>query len=144
MQSESLQTGTLVVVAVVLLFQATLLISMAVSLAKISKSLEELNAEVSAFLAAAKSSVGLLELRIRQITQTAQNQLQRVDMTIELLARSKTHAVAFDKLLGDVLRTADYANEEIERTTRRVFREAHAVNAGVRALLGYLLARRDK
>jgi len=60
---------------------------------------------------------------------------------MELLARSKAGAVAFE-LVGDLLRTANHASAEIERTTQKVFREAHAINAEARAALGYLFTRR--
>jgi hypothetical protein len=145
MDPESSQTSTLVpaIVAIVVVFQTIMLIAIAVSLAKISRSVDQLATDVRAFLAIAKRSVERVEPRIHEISRRVQNQLEQVDhVAMELLARSKTHAVAFDKLIGDLLRTANYANDEIERTAKKAMREAHAINAGVRAALGYLFPRR--
>ena len=144
---EFSQTNTLVwaIVAIVAVIQTISLIVIAVYLTKISRSFDRLTANVSAFLDVAKRSVERIEPRIHAISQTVQGQLQQVDrMTIELLARSKTRATAFDKLIGDLLRTSDYANHEIEQTTRRAFREALALNAAMRAALGCLFSRRRR
>src|SRR5262245_44032790 len=145
MGPESSQTSTLVsvIVTVVLVFQTILLLAIAVYLAKISRSVDQLAGDARAFLKAAKRSIEQVDPRIHEISQTVQNQLRHVDyITAELLAKSKTHAVAFDRLIGDFLRTADYANHEIERTARKAFREAHALKAGVRAGLARLFSRR--
>src|SRR5262245_17384585 len=145
MGPESSQTSTLlsVMVAVVVVFQTILLVAIAVSLAKITRSVDQLVGDARAFLESAKRSMEGVEPRIHEISQTVQNQLQHVDyMTMELLAKSKIRAVAFDRLIGDFLRTADYANHEIERTARKAFREAHALKAGVRAGLARLFSRR--
>ena|SRR5215471_10967973 len=145
MDPQSSQTNTLIsaIVAIVIVFQTIVLLAIAVSLARISRSIDQLAAEVRSFLAIAKRSVERVEPRFHEISQTVQSQLQQVDhVTMELLARSKARAVAFDKLIGDFLRTANHASVEIERTTQKAFREAHAINAGVRAALVYLFTRR--
>jgi hypothetical protein len=144
MSLESSQTSTLVlaIVAILVVFQTILLIAIAVSLAKISKSFDELTADARAFLGVAKRCVERMEPRMIEITQTVQHRLRQADhMTIELLAKSKAHALAIDTLIRDLLRTAEYANHQIEQTTSRAFREVHALHAGLRAALSYLFSR---
>ena len=65
--------------AIVVVFQTISLIVIAVYLAKISRSFDQLTANVSAFLDVAKRSVERIEPRIHAISQTVQGQLQQVD-----------------------------------------------------------------
>ena len=77
-----------------------------------------------------------------EISQTVQNRLQEANhVTGELLARSRARALAIDKLIVDFLRTAEYANHEIDHTTRKAFRDVRALNVGLRTALRYLFSR---
>ena len=142
LQSSQGNTLVLVIVVIVAVLQTILLIGITFALAKICKSLDELTTDARAFLGAARRSIDRVEPRVIAISQIVQTQLQHADhMTIELLTRSKAHALAIDRLMVDFLRTAEHANQEIDHTTRSAFRELRALNAGVRAALGHLFSR---
>ena len=143
MVQESAQTFSLVMVTVAVLLQTIFLIAIALSVARMRKSFEQFTSDVHKFLEMAGRSAETLNVHVTQVSHTVQNRLQRVgDMTDEFLARSKRHALAFDRIVSDVLQMAEYANHEIEAITGGSFRKARALNAGLRAALGQLFSPR--
>lgn len=123
MAQESAQTFSLVMITVAVLLQAIFLIGIALSVVRMRKSVEQFTGDVRKFLQVAGRSAEILNLSMTQINQTVQNRLQQADhMTDEFLSRSRAHALAIDRLIGNLLRTAEHANHEIEQITRRAFR----------------------
>ena len=123
MAQESAQTFNLIMITVAVLLQTIFLIGIALSVVRMRKSVEQFTGDVRKFLQIAGRSAEILNLNITQISQTVQNRLEQADhMTDEFLSRSRAHALAIDRLIGNLLRTAEHANHELEQFTRRAFR----------------------
>jgi hypothetical protein len=143
MVQQSAQTFSLIMVTVAVLLQTIFLIVIALSVARMRKSFEQFTADVHKFLEIAGRSAEVLNRNVTQVSQTVQNRLQQAgDMTDEFLARSRRHALTFDRLISDVLRTAEHANHEIKESIRASFRKARALNVGLRAAVGQLFSPR--
>jgi len=143
MDSESVQTFNFVIITGAVLLQTILLIGIAVSVARMRRSVEQLSCDVHRFLETASRSIEILNVNVTQVSAKVQGGLDEAEhITGEALARSRAHVLALDGLIGDFLRTAEYANREIAQITRGSFREARALNAGLRAGLGRLFRRR--
>jgi hypothetical protein len=141
MVQESAQTVSLIMVTVAVLLQTMFLMAITLSVARMRKSFQQFTSDVHKFLEIAGRSVETLNLHVTQVSQTVQNRLQRAgDMTDELLVRNRRHALAFDRIVSDALHMAEHANHEIEVITGGGFRQARALNAGLRAALGELFS----
>ena len=144
MDCGSTQTFNIALLTIAVLFQTILLLGIAVSLARMRRSVERCTSDVHRFLEIASRSVEILNVNVTQIGQKLQSGLQHADcIGGEVLAKSRAYALTIDRLLGDLLRTAEYANHELRRLTRGPFREARALNAGLRAALRLLFNRRQ-
>jgi len=127
-------------VTVAVLLQTIFLIAIALSVARMRKSFERFTADVHKFLEVAERGAELLNCNMAQVSQRV---LKAGEMTDEFLAKSRAYALAFDKLIGEALRTAEYAQKEMEQIIRRCFRKVRALEAGLRAASGYLFPGRN-
>src|SRR5215467_227189 len=142
MDCGSTQTFNVVILTIAVLFQTILLIGIALSLARMRRSVEQFTSDVHRFLESASRSVEILNFNVTQMSQKVQSGLQHAEcVSDEVLARSRAHALTIDRLLSDLSRTAEYANHELWRITTGSFREARALNAGLRAALRILFKR---
>ena len=83
-----------------------------------------------------------LDLTLAQITQILQDRAEQADdVAREFLDRSRTQALAAERLMGNLIRRIEYASEDTERIVNRPFREAQALVAGARVALGCLFSR---
>ena len=142
MSPESLQTIIVALVAILLFFQTTVLIWIFLQLVRIRKPLEELIANAREVAGIVRRRAERLDVTLAQITQILQNRAEQADdVAREFLDRSRTQALAAERLMGDLVRRIEYTIEETERTVKKPFREAHALIAGLRAALGCLFSR---
>jgi hypothetical protein len=141
MSPESLQTIIVALVAILLLFQTIVLIWIFLQFVRIRKPLEELIANASEVTGIVRRRAERLDVTLAQISQILQDRVEQADdVAREFLDRSRTQALAADRLVGDLVRRIEYATEETERIVKKPFREAHALIAGLRAALGCLFS----
>lgn len=141
MSPESLQTIIVALVAILVLFQTTTLIWIFLQLVRIRKPLEELIANAREAAGIVRRRAERLDVTLAQITQILQNRAEQADdLAREFLDRSRTHSLAAERLICDVVRTIEYATEETERIVKKPFRQAQALIAGLRAALGCLFS----
>src|ERR1700756_4438229 len=141
MSPESLQTSILALVAILLLFQTIVLSWILLQLVRIRKPLEELIASAREVAGIVRRRAERLDVTLAQITQILQNRAEQADdLAREFLDRSRTQALAAERLICNLVRTIEYATEETERIVKKPFREAHALIAGLRAALGCLFS----
>ena len=142
MSPESWQTIIVALVAILLLVQTIVLSWILLQLVRIRKPLEELIANACEVAGIVRRRAERLDVTLAQITQILQNRAEQADdVAREFLDRSRTQALAAERLICDLVRTIEYATEETERIVKKPFREAHALIAGLRAALGYLFSR---
>jgi DNA anti-recombination protein RmuC len=142
MSQELLQTIIVAVVAVLLLFQTTVLVGFVLLLVRIRQPLEELIANAREVVGIARRRAEQLDVTLAQISQMVQNRVEQADSVArELLDASRAQVLAADRLLGDLVRRIENTTEQTERIVKKPFREVHALNAGVRAALGSLFPR---
>ena len=142
MSPESLQTIIVALVAILLLFQTIVLIWIFLQLVRIRKPLEEVIANAREVAGIVRRRAERLDVTLAQITQILQNRAEQADdVAREFLDRSRTQALAAERLMGDLIRRIECASEDTERIVKRPFREAQALVAGARVALGCLFSR---
>lgn len=142
MSPESLQTIIVALVAILMLFQTTMLIWIFLQLVRIRKPLEELIANACEVAGIVRRRAERLDVTLAQITQILQNRAEQADdLAREFLDRSRAQALAAERLMGTLVRSIEYATEETERIVKKPFRQAHALTAGLRAALECLFSR---
>ena len=142
MNQESLQTSILAAVAVVLLLQTIMLAAVLLFIIKALKPFEQLIANACETLRVMKRGAERLEFAVAQIERSVQSRMEHADsLAGEVVERVYAQAIGAEKLTGHLLGTLEKATAEIERALSRLFREGHALNAGVRAAVGTLFSR---
>lgn len=142
MNCGSTLTFNVVILTIAVLLQTILLIGIALSLAKMRRSVEQFTSDVHRFLETASRRVETLHLNATHMGQKVQSGLQHAGcISDEVLARSRAHALSIDRLAGDFLLTAEFANHELRRITSDSFREVRALKAGLQAALRILFKR---
>jgi hypothetical protein len=135
MSYESIQTAFVVVAAVALLLQASVLIGIALLIFKIRKPVQEVIANASEIARIARRRADDVDRTLGQLAGIAE---QADAIARELLDRGHLKVLAADRIACDVLQRIGHATDETERIIKKPFRRFRALNAAFRAGLGYL------
>lgn len=143
MSHESLQTIFVVVAAVALLLQATLLVGIWLVILKVRKPVQQIIADVSEIAGIARRRADDVDFTLAQISRIARMRAEQADAVArELLERGHLQALEADRIVCDVLQRIEHATDETKRIINKPFRQVQALNAGFRAGFGCLFSRR--
>ncbi len=141
MSQESLQTSFIIVAAVALLVQTTVLVGLALAIFKLRKPVHEIIANASEIAGIARRRADDIDVTLAWISGIAQARVQQADtVSRELLDRGHASVLAADRIVGDALQRMEHTTDEAERLIQEPLRQVRALNAGLRAGFGHLFS----
>jgi hypothetical protein len=145
MSDESVQMSILVAIAIVMLLQTALLISLAIFMYRVRRPLEALIARTHEFLEIAERGAKRADRALEQIEWIVDHRAEQADLVAEeFLERSRITVRAVDELVSQCLRKIEGLVEAIENTVKNPLHEARALSAGFRAGIGSLFSNRPQ
>lgn len=145
MSEHSLQTLILAAIAIVLLLQTIVLVSIAVFIHRARKPLAALMTRTHGFLEVAQRAVERVDHELEQIGRIVDERAEQADMMAkELFERSRIRVRALDELISQFLKTMEDVVDAIESTVKGPLHEARALGAGFRAGIASLFSNRPQ